>query len=377
MKCSYFESAHCHSCTLLDKSYEITLSGKRAHLETLFPEHVHSIKPTVGVISAEGSRSKAKLAAFSSEGEMRFGFYDHLGNAKDLEACPLHDDRINKILPTLKEFLIQCKVESYDLSSKKGELKFILLSISNSGDLLVRFVLRSKESLDRLRMNTEALQLKASAVKVVTANIQPLHAAILEGDEEIILSTQKVIWHEFDEFQLALGARSFFQVTPDIAKKLYGALSEKLNTDRPESLIDLYCGVGAFSFYSSRACKSITAVEISKEAIDCAKLSNEKNGKNISFHALDVEEFLEKTTEKFEAVLVNPPRRGLNSKIISSIKKMNPKFVYYSSCNAETMKRDFLELNDQYEIVDMTIFDMFPFTEHYETLMCLVRKPLR
>jgi 23S rRNA (uracil747-C5)-methyltransferase len=356
----------------------MTLSEKRAHLESLFPEHRNTIKRTVGVTSADGSRSKAKLAVFNSnangDSQLRFGFYDSAGNARDLEECPLHDSRINSFLPTLKDFIIQCKIAPYDLSLKKGELKLVLLSISNTGDLLVRFVLRSKESLDRIRMHTPDLQLKYPAVKVVTANIQPLHAAILEGDEEIILSEQKVIWHEFDEFKLALGARSFFQVTPEIAKKLYGTLSEKISNDKPQNMIDLYCGVGAFSFYSSRFCQNITGVEISKEAIDCAILSNEKNAKNISFQALDVEDYLKTVTTHFEAVLVNPPRRGLNSKIIECIKKDNPKFIYYSSCNAETMKRDFLELQDQYDISEMTIFDMFPFTEHYETLMCLVKK---
>lgn len=373
MKCLYFQSAHCRSCTLLNKSYESTLEQKKSHLAGLFPEHHHKIQNVIALGAVEGSRVKAKLAAFSVNGEMRFGFYDSAGNPKELETCPLHDIRLNALLPALKNFLNACNVVSYDLKTKKGELKYVLLS-SSEKEILVRFVLRSKESLDRVKKAVPELQKAHPQIAVVTANIQPAHAAILEGDEEIILSEQKVIWHKFDEFELALGARSFFQVTPEIARKLYGLLSEKIKEDKPQSLIDLYCGVGAFSFYSSRACKNITGVEISRDAIECAKISNEKNGKNISFISLDVEDYLQKTTEVFDAVLVNPPRRGLNSKIISSIKKMQPQFIYYSSCNAETMQRDFLELQDHYEVRDMNLFDMFPFTEHYETFMCLVRK---
>jgi len=373
MKCSYFQSALCRSCTLLDKSYEQTLAQKKAHLESLFPTEASLISSVNGVTDPAGSRNKAKLAVFNRNDEIVFGYYDQAGHPIELENCPLHDSRLNTLLPELKLFLQTAQVPAYDLQTKKGEIKYVLLSNSEK-DILCRFVLRSKESLDRLRKLVPDFQAKNPSIKVVTANIQPLHAAILEGDEEIILSEEKVIWHKFDEFNLALGARSFFQVTPEMARKLYGTLSEKITIDKPASLMDLYCGVGAFSFYSSRACSKISGVEISSEAIACAKMSNEKNSKSISFHALDVEKYLLSTSDQYEAVLVNPPRRGLNSSIVKSLLKMNPRLIYYSSCNAVTMQRDFEELKSNYKIVDLKIFDMFPFTDHYETLMCLVRK---
>ena len=117
----------------------------------------------------------------------------------------------------------------------------------------------------------------SNAIKVITANIQPIHQAIIEGDEEIVLTKESVIIHSFDEFKLALGARSFFQVTPQIAKSLYNAVANAIATDLPASLIDLYCGVGAFSFYASRHCSDVTGVEISKEAIACANYSLQLN----------------------------------------------------------------------------------------------------
>jgi 23S rRNA (uracil747-C5)-methyltransferase len=163
-------------------------------------------------------------------------------------------------------------------------------------------------------------------------------------------------------------------VTPTIAQCLYSAVADSVALDKPSSLIDLYCGVGAFSFYASRHCQDIVGVEISKEAIDCAKSSTLLNKRKINFYAMDAEEYLKKNQKKFEAVLVNPPRRGLNSSIIEMIGAIAPQFIYYSSCNAETMARDFRDLAASYEIRSLQIFDMFPFTDHYETLMCLVRK---
>lgn len=373
MKCSYFQSSLCRSCTLLDKSYETTLLEKKGHLESLFPESRSQISKVIGLTAVDGSRNKAKLAAFSRNDQLHFGYYNGQGVAVELEHCPLHDPRLNDLLPALKRFFFKARVEPYNLETKKGELKYVLLSVSEK-DILARFVLRSKESVDRIKKLVPELQSEFPQVVVVTANIQPLHAAVLEGDEEMILSDQKVIWHQFDEFQLALGARSFFQVSPEMARKLYNTVAQKLQDDRPLNLLDLYCGVGAFSFYASRSVPRITGVEISSEAIDCARISAAENGKSISFSALDVEEYLKKTHDRFEAVLVNPPRRGLNSTIIKSLLTMKPKFIYYSSCNAETMKRDFEELKEYYAISDLQLFDMFPFTSHFETLMCLVRK---
>lgn len=378
MKCSYFLQTQCNSCNLLDKSYEDTLLLKEDVLKKLFQEELRTLMPTVGLKQRSGSRSKAKFSVFSEKDEMHFGITGSDGTHKELESCVLHAEGINELLPALKKILNQYQISPYDLKTKKGELKYLLISksatMTSEDGFLLRFVLRSKESLDRLRKASAEMLLLPFPIKVVTANIQPEHKAVLEGDEEIILTEDKMIIHRFDEFQLALGARSFFQVTPAIAKRLYGAVADQISIDRPKSLIDLYCGVGAFSFYASRWCEDVTGVEISKEAIECAKVSAKLNVSNIQFFAEDVETYLAMQSKKYDAVIVNPPRRGLNTTIIASILKISPEFIYYSSCNAETLARDYSELKEHYEIKSTQIFDMFPYTSHFETLMCLSRK---
>ncbi|MGZ3787410.1 MAG: methyltransferase [Bacteriovorax sp.] len=374
MKCDFFQNAHCLSCELLDKSYAETLLLKEAHLKNLFPDEIPKFKSSVTLeAGATGSRSKAKFAVFSHNNEITFGFYNKEGIPKELETCPLHAQGINELLPHLKDILKRYQIIPYDLKTKTGELKYLLVSKSEN-EFLLRFVLRSKESLDRLKKAVKEFRALSFNIKVVTANIQPVHQAILEGDEEILLTDDSVIIHQFDEFKLALGARSFFQVTPEIALKLYGTLADEVSRDRPVSLIDLYCGVGAFSFYASRWCEDISGVEISKEAIDCALMSAEINQRPIDFRAMDVEEFLKKSPKKFEAVLINPPRRGLNKAIIKSILEIDPLYIYYSSCNAVSLRRDHEDLKERYDIKSLRLFDMFPYTAHYETLMCLKRK---
>jgi 23S rRNA (uracil747-C5)-methyltransferase len=380
MKCEYFKNNKCNSCNLLDSSYMESLLLKEHELKQLFPIHLSSIKPTIAISDeVSKSRNKAKFAVFPQNEKITFGFYHRDGAPRELEFCPLHAEGINALLPSIRDILEQHKIKPYDINSKSGELKYLLITSSqqhNNDEFLLRFVMRSKDCLVRLKRAAAEICSVFPAIKVITANIQPIHQAIIEGNEEIVLTNDSVIIHQFDEFQLAMGAKSFFQVTPEIAKLLYNAVANSVAEDTPASLIDLYCGVGVFSFYATRYCPDITGVEISKEAIDCANYSANLNHIKANFIAMDVELYLKNNQKKFEAVLINPPRRGLNAAIISMIKDVAPKFIYYSSCNAQTMARDFSAMQDIYEIKSLQIFDMFPFTSHYETLMCLIRRDL-
>ena len=378
MDCQWFKTYHCRSCELLDFSYAETLKIKEAKLISLFPEVFDKLRPTVGLdAKVSGSRNKAKFAVHMAGEEIQFGFYDNSLNFKTLEECPLHMPGLNEILPVLKIKLKEFKINPYSVVDKKGELKYVILSKNESHtEILIRFVLRSKESLDRLKKMAKILQEEWPIIKVLTANFQPEHKAILEGDEEIVLSEKSHILNTFGSVHLTLGPRSFFQVTPEIAGKLYQVAGDFVRDLKVTSFLDLFCGVGAFSFFAAINCPKVFGVEISKEAIECARASIFLNNikKEIRFEALDVENYLHTKIEIYDAILVNPPRRGLNQSIIKNIIAMSPRVIFYSSCNAETLARDFEMLKISYDILHVQIFDMFPFTEHFETLMILNRK---
>lgn len=378
MDCHWFNISHCRSCELLDRSYAETISLKEKKLTELFGTHNLYLKETIGLKDGvEHSRNKAKLAVFGDSTDIQFGLYDAQMNFKKLEECPLHMEGLNELLPVLKTKLLEYKIIPYSLSEKRGELKYVILSKSQShDDILIRFVLRSKESLDRLRKVAAVLTTEFSQIKVVTANIQPEHKAVMEGDDEIVLTSVDKILHQFNDVFLTLGPRSFFQVTPSIASQLYESAGRAVAEYKAQSFLDLFCGVGAFSYFAAKNCPDVLGVEISKEAIVCAQSSKELNKITgaIDFQALDVEAFLKTLEKNYEAILVNPPRRGLNKSIIKDIVNQKPKLIIYSSCNAETLARDFSDLGQDYKIVSTQIFDMFPYTEHFETLMIMLRK---
>lgn len=377
MDCQWFKKAHCTSCTLLDIPYSEGLLKKELLLKSLIPEVEGVLLPTVSLKESAGSRSKAKLALARREGKIAFGFYDEKGNFKQLEHCPLHRPELNSLLPVLSQKLEKYKIEPYDLTTRLGEVKYVILSQSEShGEILLRFTLRSKESLDRLKKLSAELLQENKQVKVITANLQPVHSAQMEGDEEIVLSAETMILHQFGTVKLNLGPRSFFQVTPAMAMKLYSSVGELVKKQQISSFLDLYCGVGAFSFFAAQNASRVMGVEISPEAIKCAESSlafNPRAG-SLEFKSVDVEKFLAEQKENFEAIMVNPPRRGLNESIINSLLKNNPDYLFYSSCNAHTLSRDHEVLSKNYKCVSAQIFDMFPFTEHFETLIFYRRK---
>lgn len=376
MKCNPYIEKRCQSCQYLNLSYEDSIKEKESHFQRVFENiKIKNILPTMTNNKVEGSRNKAKLSVSLVDNQIAFGIYDQAQNFKNLMDCPLHLDGINQILVDLKKLFEEFKILPYQLSDKKGEIKSIIITKSDTTDeMMIRFVLRSKESLDRLKKLVIKLREKNEQIKVCSANIQPLHAAVLEGEEEIVLTVNESISHQYDDFKIKLGVRSFFQVNSEIARKLYSEARNLLADRGIKTLLDLYCGVGAFSFYLSKSVEQVLGVEISEKAIQYAnetKLNHQV--KNVEFQALDVDLFLSFNESKYDAILVNPPRRGVGKKSIEAILKLTPNYIVYSSCQAESLRSDFELLKNYYQIESIQIFDMFPFSKHYEVLVLMTR----
>jgi 23S rRNA (uracil747-C5)-methyltransferase len=377
MDCTKFKNHECRSCDLLDMTYQDSLFKKEQELLKLFEHNPLSLEKTVGLKNPHlPSRNKMKLAVNEKDGELTFGFYKSDMSFVELENCPLHLDGLNSLIPLLKKALKEFRIPAYQLKTQSGELKYVIISQTKSEftQYLIRFVLRSKESLDRLRKLSLSLQEKRSDIKVITANLQPEHKAVFEGEVEIILTEQSHITQNYGAMTLSLGARSFFQVTPEIAEQLYKIASDWVKEFSIESFLDLYCGVGAFSFALGKNAKRVMGVELSPQAIDEAIRMKEINGPHVDFKSADVLTFLKSNKESFDALCVNPPRRGLGLEIIEHLKTIKPDYILYSSCNAQTLKDDFDHLKEHYSVLKSQIFDMFPFTHHYETLMLLKRR---
>ncbi|MBU9811434.1 23S rRNA (uracil(747)-C(5))-methyltransferase RlmC [Rahnella sp. SL6] len=376
MHCALYTAGTCRSCQWLDKPYLQQLADKQQDLSDLLSALPVDewCEPVTGAESA--FRNKAKMVVSGSVERPLLGMLHRDGTPVDLCDCPLYPASFSAVFPLLKTFIARAGLTPYNVARKRGELKFLLLTESRKdGGIMLRFVLRSDSKLAQLRAALPWLQQQLPQLKVISANIQPVHMAILEGDTEIALTDVQRLEENFNHVPLFIRPQSFFQTNPVVAEKLYATAREWVRARGDiRSMWDLFCGVGGFGLHCATPQMKLTGIEISAEAIACAKESAARLGlKNVEFQALDSTGFATGKGEVPDLVLVNPPRRGIGKALCEYLSHMAPETLLYSSCNAKTLAQDLTLLPD-YRIARVQLFDMFPHTAHYEVMALLVRR---
>ena len=375
MHCALYDAGRCRSCQWLELPVSQQLADKMADLRTLLADAPVAdwCAPVCGPES--GFRNKAKMVVSGSVERPLLGMLHRDGAPEDLTDCPLYPQSFAPVFAALKPFIARAGLTPYNVASRRGELKYILLTESRfDGGMMLRFVLRSETKLAQLRAALPELQALLPQLQVITANIQPVHMAIMEGEREIFLTDQQALAENFNGVPLWIRPQSFFQTNPVVASRLYATARDWVRQLPVNHMWDLFCGVGGFGLHSATPEMRLTGIEIAPEAIACAKQSAAELGlNNLHFQALDSTQFATGEGDIPDLVLVNPPRRGIGDGLCDYLNRMAPEFIIYSSCNARTMAKDIARLAG-YRIERVQLFDMFPHTAHYEVLTLLVRE---
>ena len=373
MQCDYFDAGVCRSCTLMGIPYGRQLddleSVVRAALAGRVPDQAW-LPVAHGPESA--FRNKAKLVVGGRRGAPTLGILDVDGRGVDLRHCGLYEPGLAEAVPALAELVADLGLTPYDVPSRNGELKHVILTHSPDDELMVRFVLRSPGQLSRIR---EALGTVADALpeaRVVSVNLQPEHKAVLEGAEEVVLTGEESLAMRLPEVTLHLRPRSFFQTNTTVAAALYAQAQEWVRAVGPERVWDLYCGVGGFALHASGA-REVTGVEVSADAVESARRSARELGGSalLDFRVGDAAAFAATAPEWPDLVVVNPPRRGIGA-LADAIEEGSARHVLYSSCNVESLARD-LRRMPSLRVRAVRPFAMFPQTRHHEVLLLLER----
>ena len=374
MHCALYQAGRCRSCQWLEKPYPQQLSDKQTQLTQLLDGMpVADWRPPV-TSAQQGFRNKAKMVVSGSVEKPLFGVVARDGEPVDLCACPLYPASFAAVFDVLKPFIARAGLTPYNVARKRGELKFLLLTESTQGGMMLRFVLRSHSKLAQLRAALPWLQQQLPQLQVISANIQPVHMAILEGEEEMALTPEQALPERFNDVPLYIRPQSFFQTNPQVAAALYATARDWVAELPVHSMWDLFCGVGGFGLHCATPQMQLTGIEISAEAIACAQQSAQQLGlEQVSFAALDSTQFATGHASVPQLVLVNPPRRGIGAELCAWLSRMAPDYILYSSCNPASMAQDIARLAD-YDISRVQLFDMFPHTAHFEVLTLLRRK---
>lgn len=333
MLCQLHDASLCHSCPNLDLPLAQQLQLKQSAVQATLAGQVETAAWLEPFASAPSHfRNKAKLAVSGTTQAPVLGLVDRFDNGTDLTFCPLHVNEIKAALAPLTRAITRMGLQPYSIVKRRGELKHVLITASANGQLMVRFVLRSTAQLPAIRKGAPRLQSELPGLRVLSVNIQPRPAAILEGEREIILSQDStldmplylpelgadgvVVNNKKSILPLVLPPQSFFQTNSDVAAGLYaqarawardyaggqagvltgaeagregaggaaGTLTGEPGAGEPgaggahpdvtqnsQSIWDLYCGVGGFALALAQPGAQVLGVEVSAPAIDGAR----------------------------------------------------------------------------------------------------------
>jgi 23S rRNA (uracil747-C5)-methyltransferase len=389
LECGYFDRGECRSCTLIETPYVQQVSDKESWCRNILAEAALQVwLPTFAGRMAE-FRNRAKLAVGGAAGRVTLGILDGEFHGVDLRGCGIQAPTIRAVIPVLANFLDATGLEPYQVSARRGELKFVHVTAAPSGDLMIRFVVRTQHGLDVIRSRRSALFEAVPTATVVSVNLLPEHKAVLEGSREKMLRGESLRMN-LDRVDLHLRPQSFFQTNTTVAIGLYNQVAEWVDSVGSENLWDLYCGVGGFALYcatpskqASGGSRRVTGVEVSEQAIESAKISAAELGIGAGFLAGDATEFAEEhlgggpddsaRLERPDCVIVNPPRRGIGARLSAALEDSGVEHIVYSSCNPVSLAKDLARM-PSYVVEQARIFDMFPHTKHLEVAVLLRRR---
>ncbi|MFT4124205.1 MAG: methyltransferase domain-containing protein [Microbacteriaceae bacterium] len=375
MRCDYFDAGLCRSCTLMGTPYPEQLAGKLAHARALLADWPEArwLEPVAS--EPEAFRTKAKMVVGGTVDAPTLGILGPDRSGVDLRDCGVIAPGIRAAFAPLAAFVGRARIAPYDVGARRGELKHLVLLEAPDGALMVRFVLRSREAESRIRAQLPWLLRTLPAARVVSINLQPEHKAVIEGEEELVLTAAHTLPLRLERGTLAVRPGSFVQTNTAVATALYRQAGLWARRLAPTSVWDLYCGSGGFALHVAGPGRRVVGVELSAAAVEGARAVAPAG---CEFVEADATEFAERAdpAERPELVIVNPPRRGLGTRLAAWLEDHGPAAVLYSSCNAVSLERD-LRAMPSYRPGQLRLFDMFPQTEHYEIAALLLRTPAR
>lgn len=391
MFCAHYAADRCRTCSLIEVPTDQRLNRIEQELAANI-EHALGGKNPDEVFADpitspdSGFRNTAKMAVGGTANEPTLGILDEDFAGIDLKDCPLYSFVIHRALEAIPAVIKAAQIPPYRVRARKGELKYVIVTEGDDGQLSIRFVLRTESALPRLKEKLPRLLEAVPGITLISANINPEHTAIIEGPTEIHLHGERSLPVTQGDVTLLPGPQSFLQTNTAVAGELYRTVRQWIadaatTPTSPLTVWDLYCGVGGFALHAALASPQVRvhAAELNPEAVDRAQEAarhlvsvHPEVEYRVEFTAEDAFTWARKQSEPADLLIVNPPRRGLGKPMSQWIENSGIATVIYSSCNPRTLAAD-LEHMPGYRTESIRIVDMFPHSPHAEVLTRLKR----
>ena len=387
----------CGGCQIMGLSYEKQLEYKRRLVaENLtriggFPrEQVEKIlEPVIGMEEPYHFRNKSQYpVAEGSDGEIQTGFYaarSHRIVPVSLESpCVIGQKSDAALLEIIKDWMRDNDVRAYDEALGKGIVRHILLRTAvSTGEKMVCLVINASQLLAKDAL-VEALS-RVEGVSSISYNVNTRRDNVIMGEVTRTIWGKEQIEDEIGGICFLISPRSFYQVNAFSTEKLYQKALEYAALSGGETVWDLYCGIGTISLFLARKAKKVYGVEVIPDAVRDAKKNALRNhAENMEFLLGKAEEVLPAYYEREaegrgahpDRIVLDPPRKGCDARLLSVVLQMAPERVVYVSCDPATLARDLKILTEEgrYTLEKATPVDMFGHSMGIETVALLVKR---
>ncbi|WNS41583.1 23S rRNA (uracil(1939)-C(5))-methyltransferase RlmD [Paenibacillus sp. MMS20-IR301] len=337
------------------------------------------VLPTLGMDEPWRYRNKAQVPIGAADGGLVGGFYAR-GSHRiiDMETCLIQHEDNDKVVAVVKNLGRELGITAYDEETGRGLLRHVVVKKAfRTGQMMLVLVTNGRD-IPHLDAWIGSIREQLPEVASICQNVNTQRTNVIFGNDTRVLWGSDVIYDYIGDVQFAISARSFYQVNPVQTEVLYGKTLEYAALTGNETVIDAYCGIGTISLFLAKHADQVYGVEIVPEAIEDARANAKLNGmNNVKFEVGASEDVIPAWKEQGitpDVIVVDPPRKGCDPRLLETILLMQPERVVYVSCNPSTLARDLRVLEDGgYRTVEVTPVDMFPHTVHVESVAVLVK----
>lgn len=295
--------------------------------------------------------------------DKKFGFYRKYSNdIVEFAKCFIETELANNILNDLKPLILKNHLDEY--------LRHIIIKdCMGTNEVMIAFIVSKFTSFDSV---IEPITTKYPNIKSIILNLNDKDTNVVLGNEEKVIYGNSYVIDEFAGLKFKISLKSFYQVNYHQMLNLYTLAKDLANITKEDSVLDLYSGIGTISLFLSKYAKDVTGVEVVEAAVLNAKENAKINNiNNATFYLDDAKNPMDKYIAQKDIVIVDPPRKGLSSSLIESLKKADIKKLVYISCGPSTLARDLALLKESYHFDTIYPVDMFPYTVHVESVVLL------
>ncbi len=376
----------CGGCKLQHTNYQEQLNFKYNRVKDCITRigklNEDLVRFPLGMQEPWRYRNKVQLPIGLINGELKIGFFAQRSHdIIDMEQCLIQDEIADKVVSLTRQWIKKYNIMPYNIDghyNESGILRHIMIRRGFTTNEVMVVIVTNGRELPHKNEFIERMRDNIPGLKSIIQNVNSKPTNVILGLESITLWGEDTISDYIGDFKFNISPLSFFQVNPTQTDVLYSKALEYAELTGKEEVFDAYCGTGTITLFLSQKAKKVYGVEIIPQAIDNAKINAvENNVDNVEFFVGESEVVIPDLINKgvkADVVVVDPPRKGCDKKLLDSITNIEAKRIVYVSCDPSTLARDLAILEQNgYKTIEVQPVDMFPHTAHIENVAKLIK----